>query len=60
MVRVIFVDTTLPVRMRPRMETSPVKGHFLSVTIQIWGFLSLADEHTDICAINGFRRRLEP
>lgn len=30
-VRVIFVDTTLPVKIRPRMETLPVKGHFLSV-----------------------------
>jgi hypothetical protein len=29
-VRVIFVETTLPVRMRPRIEMSPVKGHFLS------------------------------
>jgi hypothetical protein len=31
MVRVIFPEeTTFPVRIRPRMETSPVKGHFLS------------------------------
>ena len=30
MVRFIFVDTTLPVRIRPRIEMSPVKGHFLS------------------------------
>ena len=30
MVRVIFVETTRPVKMRPRIETSPVKGHFLS------------------------------
>lgn len=29
-VRCIFVETTVPVRIRPRMETSPVKGHFLS------------------------------
>jgi hypothetical protein len=29
-VRVIFVDTTLPVSIRPRIEMSPVKGHFLS------------------------------
>jgi hypothetical protein len=26
-----LVETTLPVRMRPRMETRPVKGHFLSM-----------------------------
>lgn len=29
-VRCILVDTTVPVKIRPRMETSPVKGHFLS------------------------------
>ncbi len=32
MVRVILVETTLPDRIRPRMETSLVNGHFLSVT----------------------------
>lgn len=32
-VRVIFVEITRPVRMRPRMETLPVKGHFLSEAI---------------------------
>lgn len=26
----IFVETTVPVRIRPRIETMPVKGHFLS------------------------------
>lgn len=31
MVRCILVETTVPVRIRPRMETRPVKGHFLSV-----------------------------
>lgn len=30
-VRCILVETTVPVRIRPRMETRPVKGHFLSV-----------------------------
>lgn len=39
-VRCIFVETTVPVRMRPRIETRPVKGHFLSadnrlISIQI-------------------------
>ena len=29
-VRVILVETTRPVRIRPRIDTSPVKGHFLS------------------------------
>ena len=30
-VRCIFVETTVPVRIRPRIETMPVNGHFLSV-----------------------------
>lgn len=30
-VRCILVDTTVPVRIRPRIETIPVKGHFLSM-----------------------------
>lgn len=30
-VRCILVDMTVPVRIRPRMETKPVKGHFLSM-----------------------------
>src|ERR1700682_3592198 len=33
MVRAIFVEMTLPVRIRPRIETSDVKGHFLSVVV---------------------------
>jgi len=31
MVRCILVETTRPVKIRPRIETIPVKGHFLSV-----------------------------
>jgi hypothetical protein len=30
-IRCILVDMTVPVRIRPRMETMPVKGHFLSM-----------------------------
>jgi hypothetical protein len=30
-VRCILVDITVPVRIRPRMETMPVNGHFLSM-----------------------------
>lgn len=30
-VRCILVEITVPVRIRPRIETWPVKGHFLSV-----------------------------
>ncbi len=29
-VRCILVEMTVPLRIRPRMETIPVKGHFLS------------------------------
>merc|ERR1712168_1299596 len=31
MVRFIFIDLTIPVRIRPRMLTLPVNGHFLSM-----------------------------
>jgi hypothetical protein len=34
-VRVILVEITRPVRMRPRMETSLVNGHFLSAFTHI-------------------------
>ena len=33
--RCILVLTTVPVRIRPRMETMPVKGHFLSVESKV-------------------------
>jgi hypothetical protein len=33
MVRVILVETTTPLRMRPRIDTLPVKGHFLSMYV---------------------------
>ena len=32
MVLCILVEITLPVKIRPRMETMPVNGHFLSTT----------------------------
>ena len=32
-VRFILVDTTFPVKIRPRIEMSPVKGHFLSFEV---------------------------
>lgn len=31
MVLVILVEWTTPVKIRPRIETFPVKGHFLSM-----------------------------
>jgi hypothetical protein len=34
MVRCILVETTVPVKMRPRIETIPVNGHFLSVRME--------------------------
>jgi len=33
MVRFILVDLTTPDKMRPRMDTLPVKGHFLSMYV---------------------------
>ena len=35
MVRFILVDLTTPVKMRPRMDTLPVKGHFLSMYVPV-------------------------
>ena len=53
-VRVIFVETTLPVRIRPRIETLPIKGHFLSVhgRVAVWG--RTEGKHTDVGAVDGF------
>jgi hypothetical protein len=34
-VRVILVEMTFPVKIRPRIETLPVKGHFLSAYIGV-------------------------
>ncbi len=59
MVRVILVDTTLPVRMRPRMETSPVKGHFLSVQTSQVKPVHRSKLHTNVSAIDRLLRRLE-
>lgn len=33
MVLFIFVDLTMPDKIRPRMEMLPVKGHFLSMYV---------------------------
>ena len=35
MVRFILEDLTTPVKMRPRMDTLPVKGHFLSMYVPV-------------------------
>lgn len=61
MVRVILVDTTFPVKIRPRMETSPVKGHFLSAPTFRKCMITetYVNERTDVSTINGIRRDLE-
>lgn len=41
MVRSILAETTFPVRIRPRMETSPVKGHFLSMYVELMASLGV-------------------
>ena len=57
-VRCILVETTVPVRIRPRMETSPVKGHFLSrIPCQTTSSKSKAPsrslrDRTNVCALN--------
>lgn len=66
MVRVILVETTRPVRIRPRMETSPVNGHFLSERTRqhtnalILGIRARGGEtRTDVSAVDRLGRRLE-
>lgn len=51
-VRVIFVETTLPVRIRPRIEILPVKGHFLSVCAMCSCTWKTKGEHTDVGAVD--------
>ena len=51
-VRVIFVDTTLPARIRPRMETLPVKGHFLSVYAHVVVRGVSGNTHTNVGTVN--------
>lgn len=54
MVRFILVDTTLPVRIRPRMEMSPVKGHFLSkVSSQDEHIYNIDGSRTNVSAVDG-------
>lgn len=58
-VRVILVDTTRPVRIRPRIETSPVNGHFLSAFIVRFRLGGWDDRRTDVMSIDGLCRRLK-
>jgi hypothetical protein len=60
MVRFILVDTTLPVRIRPRIEMSPVKGHFLSkVSSQDEYIYNRHGSLTDVSAVDSLRRCFE-
>lgn len=52
-VRVILVETTRPVRMRPRIETSPVNGHFLSAFIVRSRVGVTGDRRTNVVSIDG-------
>jgi len=52
-VRVILVDTTRPVRMRPRIETSPANGHFLSTFIVRSRVGRMSNGRTNVVSVNG-------
>lgn len=53
-VRCILVETTVPVRILPRMETKPVNGHFLSRELsQSFEKLRYRSDLTDIAALDG-------
>ena len=58
-VRVIFVETTRPVRIRPRIETSPVNGHFLSALFFRFHGASMREVRTNVVSVNGLWRGLE-
>lgn len=51
-VRCIFVETTVPVRIRPRMVTLLVNGHFLSVLSLVLP-CHLPSIHTNVAALDG-------
>ena len=60
MVRFILVDTTLPVRIRPRIEMSPVKGHFLSkVSSHDKYIYNIHGSRTDVSTVDGLCRCFE-
>ena len=49
-VRCILVETTVPVKIRPRIETIPVKGHFLSMYEPSMAFLGVRKPRpTSLC-----------
>ena len=64
MVRVILAETTLPVRMRPRIETSPVKGHFLSMYVPLMASLGVYEDaeqtHMSLTACEQHRAQNAP
>jgi hypothetical protein len=60
MVRFILVEMTRPERIRPRIDTSPVKGHFLSaITFNYTDNQDGWDRRTDVGAVDGLSRGLE-
>ena len=59
-VRVILVETTLPVKIRPRIETRPVKGHFLSITVvNQCQSAKRSTRRTNVGPVDRLSRRLE-
>ncbi|KAI7150536.1 hypothetical protein KC344_g22 [Hortaea werneckii] len=58
-VRCILVETTVPVRIRPRIETRPVKGHFLRPFNPLIRMLRGLDSRTDVRTLNGVLGRPE-
>ena len=58
-VRCILVETTFPVRIRPRIETIPVNGHFLSAKSRCQHSL-LLDLNLALCMDVGRTRRHRP
>ncbi len=48
MVRIIFVLMTVPVKIRPRIETSPVNGHFLSMYVPSMAYKRLQKKNSKL------------
>ena len=55
MVRCILAETTMPERIRPRIEIWPVKGHFLSMLLDG----EAGDNATNISSLDGLLGGLE-
>lgn len=55
-VRFMAIDTTVPVRILPRIETSPVKGNFLSGYLLIGNRDTLLRLHINVVSVYGSSR----